>query len=167
MTQKTSQNADLPQRRSPRIRGFNYPPTLAYSITICTRHRIPFLADQEVGRIVVECLKDHAQRCRYRLIAYCIMPDHIHILTGPSSDERAIPLPRFIRQFKAAVTYSLATLSLGGSIWQRSFYDHVLRKDEDLAEVARYILDNPVRKGLVDAPEQYPLSRCFLDEWPA
>jgi len=43
-----------------------------------------------------------------------------------------------------------------GDLWQRSYFEHVLRDDEDPFQVARYILDNPVRAGLVQSPENYP-----------
>ena len=114
----------------------------------------------------MRCLEDQAQQSGYRLVAYCIMPDHIHILTGPSVQHRALPLSRFIRQFKSAATHRLGKLGIAGPIWQRSFYDHILRKEEDLAQVVNYILANPVRKGLVHAPEAYALSRCFLENCP-
>jgi hypothetical protein len=94
------------------------------------------------------------------------MPDHIHILTGPDDREASPPLPRFIQRFKSAATHRLWRLGISGVVWQSSYYDHVLRKDEDLERVARYILGNPVRKGLVDAAEAYPLSRSFSRNWP-
>ncbi len=153
--------SDFSNRRSPRLGGFDYPPDHAYSVTICTKDRTPHFASHAAGREVAQCLEDQAQQCGYRLVAYCVMPDHIHILTAPSQARGGMPLPRFIRQFKAAVTHRLGSCGIAESVWQRSFYDHVLRKDEDLEPVARYILGNPVRKGLVQNAEDYPLSRLF------
>ncbi len=167
MGEISSKHTPLPQRRSPRLRDFDYPATSAYSITICTRNRVALFASEAIGHEVANCLEDQAEHSGYRLIAYCIMPDHIHILTGPSPQDRAMPLPLFVRQFKSAATYRLGKLGFTELVWQRSFYDHILRKDEDLAQVANYILTNPVRKGLVQAPEAYALSRCFLETWPA
>ena len=161
MAQDSSTKAGLPKRRSPRLRHFDYAPAFAYSITICTQDRVPFFRDERTGREVARCLEEHAAQCGYRLVCYCIMAGHIHILTGPSEGKGVMPLPRFIRQFKSAVTHHLGRLWLSGGIWQRSFYDHVLRKDEDAEVVARYILANPVRKGLADTPEAYALSRYY------
>ncbi len=155
---------DQPKRKSPRLQAFDYAARFAYSVTICTRDRVPLFADEAAGRDVAECLEDHAKQCGYPLVAYCIMPDHVHILTAPGRAREVMPLPRFIRQFKAAVTHRLRDSGIGGSVWQRSFYDHVLRKDEDLERVARYILANPVRKGLRLNPEDYPLSRLFFEK---
>ena len=161
MNARRSEKTLLPRRRSPRLQDFDYSPTYAYSITICTRDRIPHFADEKVGPEVAQCLEDQASQCGYRLVAYSILPDHVHILTAPSTKDQAIPVPRFIRQFKSAATHRLGKLGIGKAIWQRSFYDHVLRKDEDLERVAMYILANPVRKGLAEAPEAYPLSGYF------
>ena len=162
MAERTpSRLSDLPRRKSPRLPGFTYHETHAYSVTICTRDRTPHFAAESVGREVAHCLEEQAAQCGYTLVCYCIMPDHVHILTAPSMTEGAIPLPQFIRQFKSAATHRLGKLGIAKEIWQRSFYDHVLRKDEDLERVASYILANPVRKGLAQAPEAYPLSGYF------
>ncbi len=112
---------DQPKRKSPRLRAFDYSARFAYSVTVCTRDRAPLFADEAVGRDVAECLEDHARQCAYPLVAYCIMPDHVHILTAPSGTRGGMALPRFIRQFKAAVTHRLRNCGIGGSVWQRSF----------------------------------------------
>jgi REP element-mobilizing transposase RayT len=167
MTDSAEKSPRLPQRKSLRLREFDYPATFAYSVTICTRNRAAHFRDERAGREVAHCLEEQAQHTGYRLVAYCIMPDHIHILTGPSHREGSQPLPRFIQRFKSAATHRLWKLGINGVVWQASFYDHVLRKGEDLARVAEYILGNPVRKGLVSAVEAYPLSRYFPENSPA
>ena len=95
------------------------------------------------------------------------MPHHIHILTAPSEEDRAISLPRFIQRFKSTSTRRLWKVGISGSVWQRSFYDHILRQDEDLEPAAKYILANPVRKGLVQTAEAYPLSQYFPENVPS
>ncbi len=166
MTNLSSRTSPLPRRKSPRLRGFDYPPTSAYSITICTRNRVGHFCDQRAGREVARCLEEEAQQTGYRLVAFCIVPDHVHILTVPSRCAGSPPLPRFIQQFKSRATHRLWKLGITGVVWQASFYDHVLRKDEDLQQVAEYILGNPVRKGLALNAEAYPLSRYFPGNWP-
>lgn len=87
------------------------------------------------------------------------MPDHLHLLLagGERSD-----LGRMMKTFKQISSYrikeSYIKESYGKPLWQRSYFDHVLRKDEDMAKVARYIWGNPVRKGLVPFVEDYPFS---------
>ncbi len=76
---------------------------------------------------------------------YVIMPDHIHILMQIHIDTKGRPMvaptiSRIIKQLKGHVTKKL-----GYSIWQRSFYDHVIRNREDYAEKAKYICDNPMK----------------------
>jgi putative transposase len=80
------------------------------------------------------------------------MPDHVHILT--SGDEE-IDLIKFIKQFKQISGYNFKKTT-GKKLWQKSFHDHVIRKDEDLNSIAGYIFNNPVRKGLVENYEDYP-----------
>jgi len=86
------------------------------------------------------------------IYAYCFMPDHLHILLG--SDERT-DIVKCIRKFKQLTGYRVKS-QFGFTLWQKSFYDHILRKEENIREVARYILENPVRKGLVDDFRNYP-----------
>jgi putative transposase len=98
---------------------------------------------------------------RFALIAYCFMPDHLHLLIKggcEASDCRA-----FVRRAKQYSGFYYAKAH-GGKLWQRYGYDHVLRDEEKTAIVARYILNNPVRAGLVKRIEDYPY--CGSLEWP-
>lgn len=91
-------------------------------------------------------------------MAYCFMPDHLHLLV--EGDEEA-DLIKFIREFKQLTAYSYKNVA-GHKLWQRSFYDRVLRVDEDARAVARYICNNPVRKGLAASPLEYPFIGSFI-----
>jgi putative transposase len=89
----------------------------------------------------------------FDVIAYCFMPDHIHLLlegTHPTADFR-----EFVRIFKQRSSYEWKR-TYGTMLWQRSYFEHVLRDDEDTISVARYVLENPVRAGLVSYVEDYP-----------
>jgi REP element-mobilizing transposase RayT len=91
------------------------------------------------------------------------MPDHLHLLvagTTPAADAR-----EFIRRFKQRSSFSWKHQG-GATLWQRSYYDRVLRRDEDVISVARYILANPVRAGLVGDAAQYALSGSFTVSFP-
>jgi REP element-mobilizing transposase RayT len=72
----------------------------------------------------------------------------------------------FMQRFKQASAFACNRL-LGekGPFWQRSYYDHVLRRDEDLESVRSYISENPVRAGLAEVPEEYPFSGSLVAAW--
>jgi len=89
------------------------------------------------------------------MVAYCFMPDHLHLLVeaqSQNSDCRA-----FIRRAKQLAGFQYAR-SVGGRLWQRYGFERVLRDDEGTLIVARYIVENPVRAGLAESSESYPFS---------
>ena len=118
----------------------------------------------DVNGAVVDCLRHEAKRLEFRLIAYCLMPDHLHLLVIPPGAGKDVSA--FVGAFKSRSTRLLWSKGLQRRVWQASFYDHVLRKDEDIEAVAAYITANPVRKGMVSCPEEYPYSRFFPDAVP-
>jgi putative transposase len=81
------------------------------------------------------------------------MPDHLHLLLA---GEENSSLKDFMKIFKQRSGFYFKQ-RYNAPLWQPSYYDHVSRKEESLEEVARYIFENPVRKGLVDDWREYPL----------
>ncbi len=139
-------------RTSPRLKAFDYTGPYAYNLTFVTRRRAKLFNDPCVVELIEATLLQACAKHTFALLAYCFMPDHLHLLISGSSDSR---LADFVRLFKQLSGYA-AKQKLGAAIWQISYYDHVLRREEDLAQVARYIWDNPIRAGLVDVRSQYP-----------
>ena len=89
------------------------------------------------------------------MIAYVFMPDHVHLLARGLADSSEFkPFMRVVRQ-RTAVAYRKLS---GESLWQDGYYERVLRQEDDVPSVIDYLLNNPVRAGLSDAPEQYPYS---------
>jgi REP element-mobilizing transposase RayT len=86
------------------------------------------------------------------------MPDHVHLLLQGSD------VIDFVRLFKGRMTPKAREIEPERSLWQRSFYDHALRKEESLSEIACYIWENPVRKAMIDDPTEYPWSGWEV--WP-
>lgn len=82
------------------------------------------------------------------------MPDHVHLLIGVIHTN----LIDLIGRWKSYTTREIKKKEIIGTVWQRSFYDHALRKDENIEQVAKYIIQNPVRAGLVNDPEEYLFS---------
>ena len=80
------------------------------------------------------------------------MPDHVHLLV---QDPDVVDL---VRLFKGRSTPSARRHEPGRRLWQRSFHDHGLRREESVETVAKYIFENPMRAGLVENPAEYPWS---------
>ena len=95
---------------------------------------------------------------------YCFMPDHQHlIITGVQS---VSDIRKAIISYKQKTGFWMSEEKVGAR-WQKDFYDHVLRRHEDIAVQVRYILDNPVRKGLVASWQGYPYKGsigCRMDD---
>lgn len=82
------------------------------------------------------------------------MPDHLHLLLAGEEKSNLI---KTIKSFKQVSSFYFRK-SYRKPLWQRGYFEHVLRKDEDIEKVARYIWANPVRKGLSETIEEYPFS---------
>ena len=82
------------------------------------------------------------------------MPDHLHWLVQLQAD---VSLAEVMQSVKAISSHGINTLSGSkASIWQKGYYDHALRREEDIKAMARYVVANPVRAGLVGSIMEYP-----------
>jgi putative transposase len=143
----------MPFKPSPRLKTFDYLGLYRYSLTICTvRRHAAFTEDAAVASALVQ-LRRTADAQSFAVIAYCFMPDHAHVLVEGTADSS--DLREFVRIFKQRSAYQWKRAH-GSTLWQRDYFEHVLRADEDTTAVARYILANPVRAGLAAAPNEYP-----------
>lgn len=147
-------------KERPRLKTFGYKGYHRYFVTICTHNRIPIFKNDALVSRSIKILKDTSNNFWFKVWAYCFMPDHLHFLVegeSPDSD-----LKRFISSYKQCTGYHYKKHVTQGfspaqspapkknpKLWQPSYYDHVLRKDEDILSVARYVVGNPVRKALV------------------
>lgn len=88
-----------------------------------------------------------------QLLCWVVMPDHIHLLLQLAS----CPLSRVMDRLKSSSAIILnREIGRNGRFWTLGFYDHALRKEEDIKSTARYIIANPLRAGLVQRVGQYP-----------
>jgi putative transposase len=85
--------------------------------------------------------------------------DHLHVIV--SSGASGVALSKFLNIFKGRTTAVFRKRFGVSNLWQKSAYDHVLRAGEDLKATIQYVLNNPVRKGLVASPGDYPYGRWF------
>lgn len=155
---------ERPQRRRIRLDPSVYgQPGRAFSVTIGTSPRAPIFTDLELGLACVGQLRFLAADSSTRVWAYCLMPDHVHLLLQVG----ATPLGSFVQAWKSRCYRLRRARGNPEPFWQRSFFDHALRSEEDLRRAAGYILANPVRKGLVKDTRAYPLAgSLILDPWP-
>jgi len=170
---------DLPKRKQIRIADYDYSTPGAYFVTICTANREKlFWSDcrgelrspavtaetgshrpllrvelSDIGVIVEnEIRKLDSVYDSVTVENYCIMPDHIHFIIYIRMSENgqtkcAPTISRVIKQFKGSITKQA-----GRPIWQRSFYDHGIRNQQDYDEIWQYIENNPLKFALNRTP---------------
>jgi putative transposase len=148
-----------PFPRRPRLKDFDYIGTYAYFLTILTKDHTVCFKEAEVIGSLIDMLIETARSERFDVLAYCFMPDHLHLLVIGKDDKSN--LKKFINLFKQKSGYWFKK-NYNMNLWHISYYDHILRKEESIENVASYILENPVRKGLVSDFREYPFSRFFL-----
>ncbi len=129
----------------PRLTGFAYDGRHAYHIVYNTAKHHPVLAGA-LAESVVRSLIEAAAATSFELLVYTIMPDHVHALIQ-SCDDGASPV-RFVQRCKQGPGFAYRQ-ETGCRLWLPSFYDRVVRRGDDAREIASYILDNPVRAGLM------------------
>ena len=154
----TTDNSVRRQWRSPapdRVPGFNYASAdYVYFVTVCANAGSPFV-DARLAREIVQSLDWFRTERGIALYAYCLTPDHLHLLLQLPGDRR---LGTEIGSFKTWTTRQSWKLGHKGALWQPRFHDHILRTEEDGLAIATYILDNPVRRGLAREAGEYAWS---------
>ena len=130
-------------------------PYQAYSITTVTHQRTPFFTDLYCARRVIREMRRLHEAGEVQSQAWVLMPDHLHWLIELTA---TAPLAQIMHTFKGRSAQQVNQyLGRRGPVWQRAYYDHALRQEEDLKTVARYIVANPLRAGLAETIGDYPL----------
>ena len=163
---------ELPQRKPTRLKNFDYSTNGAYFLTICTQKRKNILSTivgegsplpklSPYGKIVDFWIRELPKKYpEISVDCYVIMPNHIHLLLSIFRDDgRGDPSPTVdaaMGWLKYQATKEINKLhSTGEKIFQRSFYDHIVRNYDDYCEIQKYILENPI---------QWHLDRLFAEE---
>ncbi len=133
--------------------GFPYVGLQRYALTFCTYQRRAHFTHEGTVALVLMQIRRAARANEFALVAYCFMPDHLHLLVEALSD--AADGRRFFREAKQLSAFHFSR-AFGERLWQRYCYEHVLRDDQSTLSEARYIVANPVRAGLARAPGEYP-----------
>ncbi len=124
----------------------------------------PFwLKDKNIAKIVKDSLFWGAQK-RYDLFAFCIMPNHVHILIRPlSKNEKPFPLQQIMYDHKHFTAIEAnKILKQKGNFWQDEHYDHYIRNEKEFFNIMNYIYMNPVKANLVEEPEEW--ENTFINE---
>jgi len=161
-------NPDIHHRRSIRLQGYDYSSPGAYFVTICTQNRECLFGDivngkmvlNDIGKIVAdEWIKTGDIRDEIELDAWVVMPNHFHGIVmirrgdrpvAPTSAPLPGPRPKSIGSlmsgFKSAVTKRINKIrqTPGISVWQRNFYEHIIRNETELGNIRQYIINNPL-----------------------
>ena len=118
-----------------------------------------WLADLLIARIVEESIH-YRDAKQFDLHAYCVMPNHVHVLLTNTSQDT--PFYRVLGSMKAnsAKAINEHLNQIGQSVWASESYDHVVRNEKSFDRVIRYILNNPVKAGLVERWQDWPHSYC-------
>ncbi len=151
-----------PYRRVARLARENYLGPQTYFITICCDHRAPYLRVPGTAQRVLDLLFECAARHSFRLHAFCLMPDHLHLLAEGANSR--CDLLEFIRLFKQRTAFDFRK-ARSRPLWEMSYYDHVLRPADPIEDVACYIWCNPVRKRLCTHPHEFPYSGSQTMDW--
>jgi REP element-mobilizing transposase RayT len=125
-----------------------------------TDHGPTWLQQPEIATIVAQALH-YPDGIGYKLKCYCIMPNHVHLIVELPLE--APPLRKTLQLLKGySSRQANQLLGLRGAFWQAESYDHVVRLGE-LERIINYVVENPVKAGLVDDWEKWPYT--FLAKW--
>lgn len=151
------------ERKSPRLKGYDYSLPGAYFVTICTKDRKNLFEIESVGNdlcvvhpqnaLIHKWIKETENKYpNVKIDKYVIMPNHIHIIIIIKERHIGRSLHDIVRWFKTMVTNQYITLVKDGEItafdkkiWQRSFHDHIIRGDDDYLKIWNYIDTNPLK----------------------
>ena len=152
--------SDLPKRKDIRIKEYDYSAPGAYFVTICTQNREKCLWDtvgadiirpqnvllSSIGIVVEQGILQISEHYkRVNVDQFCIMPDHVHLILviQSSEDGRIISAPTVSTVVGSMKRW--VSKQLGRSIWQKSFYEHGIRNQQDYDEIWEYIENNPLK----------------------
>ncbi|NWL79270.1 transposase [Pseudomonas taiwanensis] len=128
-------------------------PGRIYLLTTVTQQRMPLFACWDSACLVARELHTPQDVTDIQTLAWVLMPDHLHWLVQLHTGT----LEAHVRRLKSrsAIGVNARTHS-SGRLWQKGFHDHALRREEDVRAVARYVVANPLRAGLVEKLGDYP-----------
>lgn len=125
-----------------------------YLLTTVVEGRRPVFADWRIGRMLVAELRAAHESGQANSFAWVVMPDHLHWLLSLQEGTLGMLMQRVKSRSSIAIN---AALHRADRFWQKGYHDHAMRVEEDLPAMARYVVANPLRAGLVGSLRDYPL----------
>ncbi|HUF02874.1 MAG TPA: transposase [Aridibacter sp.] len=152
----------MPQRKSVRLRSARYE-SGTHFVTITTKDRVRSFENPEMAERTINVLLNLREKHKFQLFSYCLMPDHFHALIRV--DDSDLDLSSICGRFKGLTTREFWHFG-DGKLWQRGFYERIVKGDDAIYDCVRYIRENPVKAGLVDRWDKWPYyGEPDLDGW--
>ena len=129
-------------------------PNQVYHLMFVTQAREPLFSDLFIARLLILALKREHDRNHVQSMAFAVMPDHVHWLISLGGRKSLAAVANNAKSRSARQIN--ARLCGHGQVWQKGYYDRAIRRDEDIEGIARYIVANPLRAGLVRSVRDYP-----------
>ena len=142
-------------------------------ITFCTHNQLPLLSDNKIRRIILDIILDAKKQYGFKLIAYVLMPEHVHLILIPNENSKvghiigeikrlsSKKIHKYLILQKSKLIKKLTVIRNGAErfvFWRKRCYDHNCRSEESLWEKVNYCHNNPVKRGLVQSPEKWQWS---------
>lgn len=149
-------NSQIHHRHSIRIKDYDYSQNGMYFITICTKDKRKIFGNIKDEKMLLSCNGIIAQKMLTKIeqlhknlisiVEYVIMPNHIHCIVEFKENHK-INLRDFITSYKSLVTKNVKKIKYGycDCVWQRNYYEHVIRNEKELYAIREYIQMNPIR----------------------
>jgi len=157
-------NPDIHGRRSIRLQGYDYSRAGAYFITICTQNRECLFGDIVDGKMVLNPAGDMIQTVwdeipfhypGIEIDEFAVMPNHVHgiiVIVAPTGNTGSLSLGDIMHRFKTMTTKRYADgvkqsgwRRFSGKLWQRNYWEHIVRNDMELGRIREYICTNPIQ----------------------
>jgi len=116
-----------------------------YALTTVAYQRRPVFQRDAVAELLIATLSRYRDAGKFQLHAFVVMPDHVHVLITPASDQA---IEKCAQLIKGGFSFA-ARKQVTGEIWQEGYHAHRVTDGDDLRNQVLYIVNNPVRKGLV------------------
>jgi REP element-mobilizing transposase RayT len=163
----------LPERKTIRLDHSKYLGRNIYFLTFCCEGRSRVFENEDWASWIVQTIRKEATgeaahlkvaptKAEFLVHAYCVMPDHVHVVVEGARDQS--DMGKFVKAFKQ-VTAFYYKQETGERLWQKKYYDHILRGADTLDAVMWYVWLNPVRAGLCADARSYAYSGSFALDW--